>query len=112
MMNKAFRIVKLIFLGLAILSCLAIPIAGLVSTVVNYHGICYGFTDSQSACTWWQYAGNEMFWTSFIFIPLLFLASIAWLIMAFIQFVASLKKHSDASSLKNNGGISPTEHSK
>jgi apolipoprotein N-acyltransferase len=89
-MNRAFRIIKLILLVLGILLCLAIPVAGLASTAVNWHGICYGFTDGQSACTWWEFARNEMFWSSFLFIPLLFLASIAWLGMAAAQFIAEM----------------------
>ena len=91
-MNRTFRIVKLVFLVLCALTVLAIPIVGLGSTAFNYHGICYGFTDSQSNCSWWQFAGNEMFWASFILIPLLFLMSVAWLVMSGIQFAAELKR--------------------
>jgi len=86
-MQRTFRIIKLIFLGLSILLCLAIPTAGIVSTVTSWEGICYGFTDSQHDCPWWEYAGTEMFWTSFLFIPLLFAASIVWMVIALIQFV-------------------------
>jgi len=86
-MQRTFRIIKLIFLGLSILLCLAIPIVGIVSTAIGWEGICYGFTDSQHDCPWWEYAGMEMFWTSFLFIPLLFAASIVWLVIALIQFV-------------------------
>jgi len=86
-MQRAFRIIKLIFLGLSVLLCLAIPIAGIVSTTTSWEGICYGFTDSQHDCPWWEYAGTEMFWASFLFIPLLFAASVVWLVIALIQFV-------------------------
>jgi hypothetical protein len=91
-MNKTFRIIKIIFLGLGILLCLAIPIAGLVSTAANYRGICHGFTDGQSPCTWWEFARNEMFWASFILIPLLMMASAVWLIMAAVQFITEMKQ--------------------
>jgi hypothetical protein len=98
-MNKTFRIIKLILLGLSILFCLAIPIMGLASTAVNYHGTCYGFTDGQSPCTWWEFAKNETFWSSFILIPLLLLASVVWLIMAAVQFIAEMKqKRKDANT--------------
>ena len=91
-MNKAFRIIKLAFLVSGILLCLAIPIVGLASTAINYDGTYHGFTDGQSQCTWMEYARNEMFWTSFIFVPLLFLASIAWLSMAAVQFIVEMKQ--------------------
>ena len=91
-MNRAFRIIKLIFLILGILLCLAIPIVGLVSTATTFHGICYGFTDGQSQCAWWEYARNEMFWVSFLFAPFLFLASIVWIIMAAVQFIVGMKE--------------------
>ncbi len=95
-MNRAFRIIKLIFLVLTILTLVAIPIVGLVSTAVNYHGICYGFTDSQSPCSWWEFASNEIFWSSFLLIPVLFMMSLAWLGMSAVQFVASLKKKKES----------------
>ncbi len=79
--------IKLIFLVLSILLCLAIPVAGLVSTATSWEGICYGFTDGQHACPWWEYAGTEMFWASFLFIPLLFGAAVVWLGMAATQFI-------------------------
>jgi hypothetical protein len=91
-MNKTFRIIKLFFIGLSILLCLGIPIAGLVSTAVSYHGLCYGFTDGQSPCTWLEFARNEIFWSSFILIPLLMLASAVWLIIAAVQFIAEMKQ--------------------
>jgi len=79
--------IKLIFLVLSILLCLAIPVAGLVSTATSWEGICYGFTDGQHVCPWWEYAGTEMFWASFLFIPLLFGAAVVWLGMAATQFI-------------------------
>jgi hypothetical protein len=87
--TRAFRIIKLVFLVAGILLCLAIPVAGLVSTATGWEGICYGFTDGQHACPWWEYAGTEMFWASFLFIPLLFLAGVVWLGMAGVQFAAA-----------------------
>lgn len=91
-MNRTFRIIKLIFLALGILLFLAIPIIGLASTAITYDGTCHGFTDGQAQCSWMEYARNEMFWASFIFVPLLFLASIAWLIMATVQFIVEMKQ--------------------
>jgi len=91
-MQRAFRIIKLIFLVLSILLCLAIPIVGVISTATNWEGICHDFTDGQDNCPWWEYAGTEMFWTSFLFIPLLFAASVVWLFMAALQFIVSMVK--------------------
>lgn len=87
LMNRTFRIIKLVFLVIAILLCVAIPIVGLASAALNWQGICYGFTDSQLPCSWWQYAKNEMFWASFLFVPLLFLAALVWIGMAIAQFI-------------------------
>jgi len=86
-MQRAFRVIKLIFLGISILLCLAIPVAGLVSTATSWEGSCHGFPDGLHECPWWEYAGKEMFWASFLFIPLLFGAAIVWLVMAGLQFI-------------------------
>jgi hypothetical protein len=88
-MGRTFRIIKLVFLVIAVLLCLAIPVLGLISTALSWHGICYGFTDGQAPCSWWEYARNEMFWASFIIIPLLLLASVTWLGMSLVQFIKS-----------------------
>ncbi|MFL7867943.1 MAG: hypothetical protein AB8I58_03890 [Anaerolineales bacterium] len=101
-MTRIFRIIKLIFLVLSLLLCLAIPIVGLVSTATSWQGICYGLTDSQHACPWWEYAGTEMFWASFLFIPLLFAAAVIWLGMATVQFIAGRKS---ASHLKESSEL-------
>jgi len=84
---RTFRIIKLIFLIASVLLCLAIPVAGLVSTVKGWDGTCQGFNHDQLACPWWEYAGTEMFWASFSFIPFLFLAVLVWLVMALLQFI-------------------------
>ena len=90
--NRIFRIIKLIFLVISILLCLAIPVAGIISTTTTWEGICYGFTDGQHDCPWWEYAGTEMFWASFLFIPLLFGAALVWLVMSAVQFFMAMKK--------------------
>ena len=88
-MKRVFRIIKLIFLVVSILLCLAIPVAGAASTITSWEGICFGFTDGQHDCPWWEYAGTEMFWASFLFIPLLFGAALVWLAMAALQFIVA-----------------------
>jgi len=85
--NRVFRVIKLVFLVASVLLCLAIPVAGLVSTAAGWKGVCDGFTDGQWACPWWEYARNEMFWASFLFVPLLFAAALTWLGIAVTQFV-------------------------
>jgi hypothetical protein len=89
-MNRAFRIIKFIFLVIGLLLLLSIPVSGLVSTAVNWKGVCYGFTDGQWECPWWEYAGDEMFWAMFIFIPFLFIATLVFLGMSLAQFIVSL----------------------
>jgi len=91
-MRRTFRIIKLIFLVTGILLLIAIPIVGLVSTAKTYQGVCLDSAKGEHPCTWMQYAGNEMFWTTFIFIPFLFLASIAWLGMSAVQFIAEMRQ--------------------
>jgi len=91
-MNRIFRIIKLVFLALGILLCLAIPVAGIVSTVTGWHGTCQGFNHDYWRCPWWEYAGTEMFWASFTFIPLLFVAAVVWLLMSAAQFVTAMVK--------------------
>jgi hypothetical protein len=88
-MARAFRIIKLIFLVVSILLCLAIPAVALVSTVKGWHGTCQGFNHDYWACPWWEYAGTEMFWAFFIYIPYLFLAAFVWLVMAALQFIVA-----------------------
>ncbi len=96
-MNRAIRIVKLIFLALALLLCLAIPVIGLTSTALGWEGQCYGFTNGQWNCSWWEYAWSEMFWASMLFIPFLFLTSLVWLAISAVQFVAAvLEKRKNA----------------
>ena len=103
-MQRAFRIIKLIFLGISILLCLAIPVAGLISTATSWEGIC----DSASGlydCPWWKFAGNEMLWMSFWFIPLLFGAAVIWLVMSAVQFVMAMvnkRKQTQISRIDTN----------
>lgn len=91
-MNRVFCIIKLIFLVVGVLLCLAIPVAGIVSAGTSWEGICYGFTDGQHECSLWEYAGTEMFWASFLFIPLLFGAALVWLLMSAVQFIMAMLK--------------------
>ena len=88
-MTRTFRVIKLIFLAISILLCLAIPVAGVVSTVKGWHGACQGFNHDYWDCPWWEYAGTETFWASFTFIPLLFVAALVWLVMVAVQFVVA-----------------------
>ena len=100
-MQHAFRVIKLIFLGISILLCLAIPVAGIVSTINGWDGICDG-KDGLHDCPWWEYAGLEMLWVSFLYIPLLFGAGVVWLVMAALQFIGEKikkRKHTQISKI-------------
>lgn len=88
-MNRTIRIIKLIFLGIALLLCLAVPVIGLVSTAQHWQGICSDLNGGQLPCTWWQYARAEMFWALMVFIPFMFVTSLVWVGMALVQFIAS-----------------------
>jgi len=97
-MQRAFRIVKRIFPIITLLLVLAVPMVGMISAAVNWHGVCFGFTDGESLCTWWEFARNEVFWATFIFIPFFSLASLAYLGMALAEWVHGLlPKHKDNS---------------
>ena len=84
--TRIFRIIKLIFLVISIMLCLAIPVTGLVSTIRGWEGFCDS-ANGLFACPWWKFAGNEMLWMLFLFIPLLFAAAVIWLAMAAWQFI-------------------------
>ncbi len=88
-MNRTIRIIKLLFLGIALLLCLAVPVIGLVSTVQHWQGTCNDLNGGQLPCTWWDYARGEMFWALMVFIPFMFVTSLAWIGMALVQFIAS-----------------------
>jgi hypothetical protein len=87
-MNRIINFIKLIFLALALLLVLAVPIIGFVSASVNWEGTCYGLTNIERECSWWQFAWDEMFWTLMFFIPFVFFTALAWIAMALVQFVA------------------------
>ncbi len=89
-MNRAFRIIKFIFLIVGLLLLLAIPVSGLVSTALHWEGVCYGRPSGQWECPWWEYAGDEMFWAMFIFVPFLFIATFVFLGMSLAQFIVAL----------------------
>lgn len=89
---KAVRIIKWIFLILGVCFLLAIPVTGISLAWANWEGICYGFTDSQVPCTWWEFAKNEMFWNSLMFVPLTVMNLGAWLVINIIQKVARAKR--------------------
>jgi hypothetical protein len=88
-MNRIIRIIKLLFLGIALLLCLAVPVIGLVSTAQHWQGICSDLNGGQLPCTGWDYARGEMFWTLMVFIPFMFVTSLVWIGMALVQFIVS-----------------------
>jgi len=93
-MNRIFRNIKLVFLVLSILLCLAIPVVSLISTALNWHGDCnfaLAYTFGQP-CTWWQFAGLEMLSVSFFAIPVLFLTLLVWLGIMVVQFFVARNK--------------------
>ncbi|MCQ3937374.1 MAG: hypothetical protein DPW18_10045 [Chloroflexi bacterium] len=86
---KAFRFISLIFLAVSVCFLLAIPVLGFGSTAINWKGICYGFTDGQTPCSWWEFAQNEMFWTSMLVVPLLAMTLATWLIVTIIRWTVT-----------------------
>lgn len=75
-----FRIIFLVLVVLTLLIILAPPFWGLVSAIVTYHGICYGFTDGSWACSWQEYVSDQIFWSALLDIPLSIYLIPCWLV--------------------------------
>ena len=75
-----FRILFLVMSILTLLSILAPLVLGLASAVFSYHGKCYGFTDGSWACSWQEYASDQVFWSSLLDIPLSMYIIPGWLV--------------------------------
>lgn len=82
---KTIRRMNLVFLGVSLCLLLAIPVTGIRSAVLNWNGMCYGFTDSQWECPFWEFAKNEMFWASFLFVPPLAVVIGTWLVIHLVR---------------------------
>ena len=89
---KAIRRLNLVFLVVSLCLLLAIPVLGIGSAMSNWHGMCYGFTDSQWECPFLEFAKNEMFWASFMFIPPLVMVLAAWLVFHVIRLWISVSR--------------------
>ena len=97
---KTVRIMNWIFLAATVFLLLAIPLMGLGSASANWKGMCYGFTDSQAPCSWWEFAKNEMFWSAFLFVPLLVMTLGAWLIVSIIHWVVRARRRINSTAIK------------
>lgn len=81
---------RIIFLVMAILTLLLIlaPLGlGLASAILTYHGMCYGFTDGSWACSWQEYASDQVFWCSLLEIPLSMYLLPTWLVALGLWFL-------------------------
>ena len=74
-----FRTLFLFMSILTLLFILAPLILGLASAVISYHGKCYGFTDGSWACSWQEYASDQVFWSLLLDIPLSLYIIPGWL---------------------------------
>jgi len=97
---KAVRIVNWIFLAVCTCLLIAIPILGVGSTAINWKGICYGFTDGQSPCSWWEFARNEMFWASMVIVPLLVITLGVWLMVNAIRWAVRAYRRTNSTAIK------------
>jgi hypothetical protein len=68
-MKRPLQIIAFLFLGAAILLVLAVPVTATISTLLNWQGICHGFTDGQRPCTWLEFARNQLFWAALLCLP-------------------------------------------
>lgn len=83
---KRIRIINWIFLALALCFVIAIPVMGIGTAMANWDGMCYGFTDSQAPCSWWEFAKNEMFWNALMFGPLIVMTVGLWGLLTMIRW--------------------------
>ena len=89
-MERAFRITKRIILIIGLLLLLAVLLIGIISALINWHGVCEPASGVQVPCSRVQFMLREMFWGVFLFIPYLLIATFAYLGMSLAQFIASL----------------------
>jgi hypothetical protein len=97
-----FRIINWVFLALSLCFALAIPVVGIGSTVANWDGMCYGFTDSQLPCSWWEFAKNEMFWNSLMFVPLTVMTLGLWGLLTITRW--GMRSYWETKSIQTKGG--------
>jgi len=91
-MKKTFQWINRILLGLGLLLVLVVVIGGLISAALNWQGTCEDASGVQMTCSWGRFALQEMFWGAFLLIPYFFLATLVYLVMTLVQFIASLRK--------------------
>lgn len=89
-MERAFRVVKRIFLILTVLLLIVVAAIGLFSALFNWQGVCDQADGTQAPCSRLGFAINEMFWATFLFIPFFFIATLVYLGMSLAQFIAML----------------------
>jgi hypothetical protein len=75
-----FRMVFLVMTVLTLGLILTPLILGSASAVFSYHGKCYGFTDGSWACSWQEYASDQVFWSALLEIPLTMFLIPCWLV--------------------------------
>lgn len=79
--------VSAVFGCIILVRYLAIPAIGLLSAATTYTGMCHGFTDSSSSCSWTTYAINESFWVMLLLtVPNLFFGFLFGAIFSFAFF--------------------------
>jgi len=91
-MHKFLKIARATILVLIILILFAISAIAILSTALSWDGTCYGFTDGSWACSWTEYAKNEMGWMAIFSIFPLFLLGISWILLTIIHFYTKRKR--------------------
>jgi hypothetical protein len=81
-----FRIIFLVMAILTLLFILAPLFLGLASTVFTYQGKCHGFTDGSWACSWQEYATDQVFWSALLDIPLSLYLGPCWFVALGLWF--------------------------
>lgn len=95
---KAVRLFNWILLAVCVFFTLAIPALGVGSAAANWNGSCFGFTDSQWPCPFWEFAGNQMFWASIFILPRLAMTMAVWLSVNIIQWAVRAYQRGTPSS--------------
>lgn len=91
-MQRAFRLIKRIFVILTLLLLLAVLVIGLASAAFNWRGVCDDIAYGERPCTWWEFARSEIFWATFLLIPFLFVAAVAYFGMSLAEFIAQFAR--------------------
>lgn len=72
------------------------------SSFSSYHGVCYGFTDGEWPCSWWEYILNSSLGMIFTYYPALFGCTLNAVIFFFHWFFVGRELNSQSQNVDKN----------